>query len=154
MTLQGKGLQSSTPESWHGQRHNWNVRVGQMAAEVLEWLQGDELFDPTSDVFKAVSPDFHASRPNAKSEEGMKFIYSGYIGTGCSSGACCTLSLADPIPFSRFQMWFLAFRRLNKDRAGGGWQRRAHQLSTRGPVWGLCRSGRGGGESPIHSCAG
>ena len=94
--------------------------MGTMPLEVLAWLQKDELFEPASAAYKAVAPDYKATRSDVKSEEGRKFIMSGHLGASCDSGACCTLSLANPLPLPRFQQWFRAFRTANQVAWDGG----------------------------------
>lgn len=118
---QGDGTPDGSPLGWSGARHMWNARFGHISPEVLTWLQGDPLFDTSSDIFAQVSPDFKAKRSNVKSEEGKKFIMSGHLGCGCASSVCCTLKLDSPLPFARFHQWFRAFRLVNQDVGGEAW---------------------------------
>ncbi len=107
------GPNDAAPEnSFQGSRHPWNICVGEMAVEVLDWLRDDEALRPGTPAFQALAVDFQAARRDAKSEEGRKFIMAGAVGE-CGSGNMCGLSLARPLPLRRLQAWHAALRYVN-----------------------------------------
>ena len=127
--------------AYSGKRHLWNALEGQLSRQMLEYLQGDPVFDTASQEHKALAVKFHLKDgqvKDAKSEVGRKFVKSGFLGPhGPSSSACCNLSLEKPLPIQRFQEWFEAFLRVNRGalealRLAG--KRRLYRLSeeTRG----------------------
>jgi hypothetical protein len=97
---------------YQGNRHPWNIRVGIVAAEVLEWLRAEEALQPGTPAFMALGVDFGAARKDAKSEEGRKFIMAGALGK-CGTSSMCALSLAKPLPLERVQAWRAAFLAVN-----------------------------------------
>jgi len=105
------GLHCATP-CFQGSRHPWNIVVGSMAPEVLEWVRGDPALQPGSPEFVALGVDFLARRKNAKSEEGRKFILAGAFGQ-CGSSALCGLSLAEEMPVPRLVAWRRALLQCN-----------------------------------------
>ena len=112
----GAGVSSGPQEAWKGERHDWRLLTGIVGADVLQWLRGDEAFDPSSEAFAALQVRFHgACGKNAKHEGGCKFILAGYLGLSCASASMCTLRLDAPLPFPRLQAWFQAFRYVNKE---------------------------------------
>ena len=112
----GAGVSSGPQEAWKGERHDWRCLTGNVGADVLRWLRGDEAFDPSSEEFAALKVRFHgACGKNAKHEGGCKYILAGHLGLSCASATMCTLSLDAPLPFPRLQAWFQAFRYVNKE---------------------------------------
>ena len=109
------GRRSSTsPGASHtGVRHDWNLRAGNLAPEVLEWLRADVALTPGTPEHRALGLDgFDVATGNVKSEEGRKFILAGAMGE-CSTTAMCGLSLRTPFPIQRVASWLRAFRRCN-----------------------------------------
>jgi len=98
--------------SYQGHRHPWNILVGTLAVEVLEWLRADAALRPGSDEFAALEVNFEAKRKNAKSEEGRKFILAGALGPG-GAGSMCGLSLDRLLPLPRLLAWRQAFLAVN-----------------------------------------
>ena len=104
--------EASAEPCFQGSRHPWNIRVGTLAVEVLDWLRADEALKPGSPEFAALQVDFRAKRGNAKSEEARKFIMAGALGE-CSSGRMCGLDLTRPLPLPRMQAWRKALLSVN-----------------------------------------
>ena len=96
-----------------GNRHPWNVCVGTVAVEVLQWLRADSALRPGSPEFQALAIDFQAKRKDCKSESGRKFILAGALGDDCCSRTMCGLSLARPLPVPRVQAWRAALLHVN-----------------------------------------
>ena len=110
---QGGSDLASKRAAWKGERHDWAVRVGRMAPEVLEWIRSDPCFDTKSDAFAALGVTFTGGGKDFKTEEGRKFIKSGSVGGPSCSGQMCQLSLKEALPSQRIQQWFRAFRAEN-----------------------------------------
>ena len=103
--------------AWGGSRHPWNVLVGRMAPELLHWLQCDEAFVPGTAAFQAWGLRFEGEGSGWRTEDGQKFVLSGWAGGRCSSRSMCGLAMRKPLPGRRLHAWFRAFRAVNK--AGG-----------------------------------
>ena len=95
-----------------GSRHTWNCLVGEVAAEVLEWLRADPVFDHTSEEYKAMGVKFTGKGETVKTEDGRKWICAGAMGR-CGSKRMCALKL-DPFPSKRVLAWFCAWRAANE----------------------------------------
>ena len=104
-------------QAWGGARHPWNVLVGRMAPELLHWLQSEEAFVPQTSAFQALGLCFEGEGPGWRTEEGQKYVLSGWAGGRCSSRSMCGLLMRKPLPGRRLHAWFRAFRAVNQ--AGG-----------------------------------
>ena len=106
---------SQGPAVWQGQRHPWNMLAGCMAPEVLAWLRADPALSPGTPEFAELGLMFEGERKGAKTEEGRKFILSGFVGSACSSVSMCGISVATPLPLPRLQTWLRAWRHVNAE---------------------------------------
>ena len=103
---------------YQGQRHPWNVCMGIVAVEVLEWLREDSALTPGSPEFLKLAVDFNAKRKDAKSEENRKCILAGSLGEACGTNSMCGLSIARALPVPRLQAWRAAFLAVNEQAFG------------------------------------
>ena len=87
----------STPAAWKGNRHDWNILVGEIAPEVLEWLRADPVLTPGTDEFKAMQVTFTGSSTTVKTEEKRKWIKAGAMDR-CCSGSMCRRDLSSGFP--------------------------------------------------------
>jgi hypothetical protein len=98
---------------WQGVRHDWNVRRGQIAPEILDWLQTDPVFISGSAEWEQIGYTFQSADKRYKTEEGRKMIIAGSAGGQAASVSLCGLSLKCAIPAARVNAWFRAFRNVN-----------------------------------------
>ena len=122
---------------FQGVRHPWNLCVGTVGTEVLEWLRADPALLPGSPQFAALGQDFLTMNRNTKSEEGRKLIIGGALGLQCGTNAMCGLSLGSLLPLARFQAWREAFLKTNENTFAN------LQASARGAVERLSAEDRG-----------
>ncbi len=92
------------PESFRGTRHDWNVLAGNVGVETVEWLRGDFANKEHLKV------DFEASRGDAKSEAGLKYILAGKMVEEPASLTMCTLSIAKVLPLPRLRAFWASFK--------------------------------------------
>ena len=97
-----------------GKRHPWNVNVGMLAPEVLQWLRADPIFQANSSAQQELGLGLTIQASNMRVEEDRKLLIAGSLGA-CSSAAMCGLNISKPLPSARTCAWFLAFRECNKD---------------------------------------
>jgi hypothetical protein len=103
-------LVSAAAARYEGKRHRWNVLEGHIAPEVLDFLRQDPALIVGTPEFMSLGVDFAADRPDVKTEEGRKFILSGYLGNGGhATESCCGKSMKNPLPLKHFQSWHRAF---------------------------------------------
>ena len=55
-------VESHKCEAMEGSRHQWNVLVGMMAPEMLQWLRADETLTPGTDAFDSLDISFEGDQ--------------------------------------------------------------------------------------------
>jgi hypothetical protein len=98
----------STPGVWTGVRHDWDLLVGQLDIQVLEWLRLD-LQENDLDIV------WTGKRPNVKTEHGRKFIMAGAMVDDPVSADMCRLKLTKPLPLPRVRAWLAAWKQANSE---------------------------------------
>jgi hypothetical protein len=103
---------SLSKQPFQGKRHPWNMLVGTVAPETLQWLRADSFFEKGSAARKDMQLAFEGATKRSKTEEGRKLIIAGRMGK-CGSGSMCGLSLQEPLPARRVVAWHQAFMASN-----------------------------------------
>ena len=98
---------------FEGKRHSWNLRLGAIAPETLEWLRADPVFVKHTTENETMELCFEGEGKRFKTEAHRKFIVAGKMG-GCASSSMCGLSLEKPLPAARIRAWLRAFLACNK----------------------------------------
>ena len=112
---------ASAPDkrAWEGSlqppRHPWNALVGQVAPEVLVYLQGDAGL--TGEGLEGFGLQFTDPGENGKEffrvEQGRKFLTAGRAAE-CTSGNMCGLKLRNHTPLPRVEHFFDALFAVNR----------------------------------------
>lgn len=108
------GFEPVSAHSFEGHRHHWNVLQGEMAAEVLSFLQGDPALSPVTEEHGALRLSFTAKtgRKDARCEAGRKMVISGYLGQ-CGTSSSSGMDQTHPLPLRRTQAWVAAWKHTN-----------------------------------------
>jgi hypothetical protein len=101
-------------QPFQGKRHPWNMLVGTVAPETLQWLRADSFFQEGSAARNEMPLAFEGSTKRSKTEEGRKLIIAGRMGK-CGSGSMCGLSVQESLPTLRVVAWHQAFLACNMD---------------------------------------
>jgi hypothetical protein len=105
---------SLSKQPFPGKRHPWNMLVGTIAPETLQWLRADSFFEQGSDARGDMTLAFAGSTARSKTEEGRKLIIAGRMGK-CATSGMCGLSLQKPLPSRRVVAWHQAFMACNME---------------------------------------
>ena len=103
------GLMSKEP--FQGRRHPWNMLVGTVGPETLQWLRADPFFSSERRITKLA---YDGKSDRSKTEEGRKLIIAGRMGK-CATSSMCALSVQEPLPSQRVVAWHRAFLACNID---------------------------------------
>ena len=99
--------------AWKGNRHDWNIKVGEIAPEILEWLRADPALTPGTAEWAALGVQFTGKSNSVKTEANRKWIKGGSMGRCCSK-TMCQLDLTGGFAAARLQAWLAAWRSANE----------------------------------------
>ena len=107
---------SANAGRFSGVRHQWNVKVGVLAPEILQWLREDPALTPGTPEFEALNiPMMHGkSSKRTKTEQDRKRIIAGKLGD-CTRSSMCGLDLHKDLPVPRICAWKAALEDANAE---------------------------------------
>ena len=107
---------SANAGRFSGVRHQWNVKVGVLAPEILQWLREDPALTPGTPEFEALNiPMKHGkSSKRTRTEQDRKRIIAGKLGD-CKRSTMCGLDIHKDLPVPRICAWKAALEEANAE---------------------------------------
>ena len=97
-----RGTGASCQKTWEGRRHGWNVLVGCMAPEVLEWIRDDDALRPGSQAWQALGVQFTGSGTGTDIKTGTYVLSKALWQESSTIERHCVLL---PLCFVEIHLW-------------------------------------------------